>query len=111
MAEIRIEPSMISRMVTNIFKNLDKQSELKGRPYPVFPSKLRPVQISTKQILRTRLLSKLDAGLGGKLTLICAPAGFGKSTLLSQWYTTLQDNKCNAIWISVDKKDQDFSLM
>jgi LuxR family maltose regulon positive regulatory protein len=36
-------------------------------------------------VLRQRLLERLNAGLQRKLTLISAPPGFGKSTLLSAW--------------------------
>jgi LuxR family maltose regulon positive regulatory protein len=36
-------------------------------------------------ISRLRLINQLDADLSGKLTLISAPAGFGKTTLLSEW--------------------------
>jgi LuxR family transcriptional regulator, maltose regulon positive regulatory protein len=36
-------------------------------------------------VSRPQLLAQLTAGIGGKLTLIAAPAGFGKSTLLSDW--------------------------
>ncbi|HEX7063487.1 MAG TPA: LuxR C-terminal-related transcriptional regulator [Bacillales bacterium] len=36
-------------------------------------------------ISRSRLLRKLDEGLGGSLTLICAPAGYGKTALVNDW--------------------------
>jgi LuxR family maltose regulon positive regulatory protein len=36
-------------------------------------------------VARPRLLERMQSGLGGKLTLIAAPAGFGKTTLLSEW--------------------------
>jgi len=39
----------------------------------------------TTFVSRPHLLKKLEAGLAGKLTVIAAPAGFGKSTLLSEW--------------------------
>ncbi|MBK8048196.1 MAG: hypothetical protein IPK16_14385 [Anaerolineales bacterium] len=41
-------------------------------------------------IRRPRLTEKLTAGLEGRVTLISAPAGFGKSTLLSEWITGRQ---------------------
>lgn len=54
---------------------------------PILQTKLyaprRPRQ--TKVVNRPRLTAKLAAGLVGKVTLIAAPAGFGKSTLLSEW--------------------------
>ena len=34
---------------------------------------------------RPRLIERLNAGLHGRLTLVCAPAGFGKTTLVSAW--------------------------
>ena len=36
-------------------------------------------------VSRPRLLERLNAGLGRKLTLISAPAGFGKTTLVASW--------------------------
>ena len=41
---------------------------------------------------RARLIEKLNAGLDRKLILICAPAGFGKTTLVSEWLDTLRGN-------------------
>ena len=38
-----------------------------------------------EQVLRPRLIERLNAGLHRKLTLISAPAGFGKTTLVSEW--------------------------
>ena len=57
---------------------------------PLLSTKLyipRRQQLSqqTTLVSRPHLLAKLSAGLSGKLTLIAAPAGFGKSTLLSEW--------------------------
>ena len=55
---------------------------------------------------RPRLLARLDEGLraGRQLTLISAPAGFGKTTLLTAWvYTTTRE----IAWISLDEDDND----
>ena len=46
----------------------------------LYPPSLRPSLIS-----RPRLIEKISAGLDGKLTLIAAPAGFGKTTLIADW--------------------------
>ncbi len=40
-------------------------------------------------VSRPRLIARLNAGLGCKLTLVSAPAGFGKTTLLSEWIADL----------------------
>lgn len=41
-------------------------------------------------LARPHLIDRLDASLGGRLTLVCAPAGFGKTTLLSEWLDLCQ---------------------
>jgi LuxR family maltose regulon positive regulatory protein len=55
-------------------------------------------------VSRPRLTGRLNAGLGRKLTLIAAPAGFGKTTLLSEWIP--QSPRC-VTWLSLDEGDND----
>lgn len=55
-------------------------------------------------VLRPLLAQRLDEGLGGKLTLVCAAAGFGKSTLVSQW---AQDCAYPSAWLQLDGEDRD----
>src|SRR5260370_33113409 len=45
----------------------------------------RPPRIRSDSLVRGRLLRQLDAGVASALTLVTAPAGFGKTTLLAQW--------------------------
>jgi LuxR family maltose regulon positive regulatory protein len=59
-------------------------------------------------IQRSRLIEKLDAGLHRKLTLISAPAGYGKSSLAIAWLEGLQDDsstRVKAAWLSLDDGD------
>jgi len=44
-------------------------------------------------VRRPRLTEKLNAGLAGKVTVLAAPAGFGKSTLLSEWIEQLRSTR------------------
>jgi len=57
-----------------------------------------------KAVLRPRLIERLNEGLHRKLTLISAPAGFGKSTLVSEWVAG-----CGrpVAWLSLDEGDSD----
>ncbi len=57
-------------------------------------------------VLRSRLVQRLNEGLsaGRKLTLISAPAGFGKTTLVSEW---LANNENPVAWLSLDEGDND----
>ena len=53
---------------------------------------------------RPRLVERLNAGLDRKLTLMAAPAGFGKTTLLAEWIA--QSPRC-VTWLSLDDGDND----
>jgi LuxR family transcriptional regulator, maltose regulon positive regulatory protein len=55
-------------------------------------------------VLRSRLLERLNEGLHSKLTLIAAPAGFGKTTLVSEWVAGC---KRPVAWLSLDQGDSD----
>jgi LuxR family maltose regulon positive regulatory protein len=50
------------------------------------------------------LIARLDEGLHGRLTLVSAPAGFGKTMLLSEWVAGCQRP---AAWLSLDEGDND----
>jgi LuxR family maltose regulon positive regulatory protein len=56
---------------------------------------------------RPRLLARLDAGLSGKLTLLSAPAGYGKTTLLSAWRATPRGRAVPFAWVSLDAADSE----
>jgi LuxR family maltose regulon positive regulatory protein len=53
---------------------------------------------------RSRLADRLDQGRGSALTLVCAPAGFGKTALLAHWARSLQRP---VAWLSLDGGDDD----
>jgi LuxR family maltose regulon positive regulatory protein len=61
----------------------------------------RPVLVS-----RPRLVETLNTGLQRKLTLISAPAGFGKTTLVSEWLASCEQP---AAWLSLDEEDNDLA--
>ena len=63
-------------------------------------------------VARPRLIGTLNQGLAGKLTLISAPAGFGKTTLVSSWLDSLQaesaaPNLTRIAWLSLDENDSE----
>jgi LuxR family transcriptional regulator, maltose regulon positive regulatory protein len=59
-------------------------------------------------VSRSRLLKQLNTGLSRKLTLISAPAGFGKSTVLSTWVQKIETG-ARVAWLSLDEGDNDLS--
>ncbi len=63
-------------------------------------------RLKTGLVQRPRLVERLNEGLPGKLTLISAPAGFGKTTLVSYW---LEQVKLPVAWLSLDEDDNDLA--
>src|SRR5215831_18863748 len=57
---------------------------------PILATKLYIPPPRPNVVLRPRLIERLNEGLQRKLTLISAPAGFGKTTLLSEWLASLE---------------------
>jgi ATP/maltotriose-dependent transcriptional regulator MalT len=72
--------------------------------YSVLQTKLYIPPIRRELVSRPHLIERLNAGLHRKLTLISAPAGFGKTTLVTQW---LKGAQCPSTWLSLDESDND----
>ncbi|MCB0214922.1 MAG: hypothetical protein KDJ52_36620, partial [Anaerolineae bacterium] len=56
---------------------------------------------------RPRLTRRLNQGLHRKLTLVAAPPGFGKTTLMSEWQASLSADSRSMVWVSLDEQDND----
>ena len=74
---------------------------------PLVSTKLRPSQARPKLVARPRLAEKLSPEAGRKLTLVSAPAGFGKSTLLGKWWKGREGGERCTAWLSMDEGDND----
>lgn len=73
-------------------------------PFTLLAQKLFLPTLPEKRLVRTPLLRRLDEGLAGgrAVTLISAPAGYGKSTLAAEWATR---SPRPAAWLSLDEAD------
>jgi LuxR family transcriptional regulator, maltose regulon positive regulatory protein len=60
-------------------------------------------------VTRPRLIERFGRGGESPLTLVSAPAGFGKTTLLTEWLTAGDEGRATA-WLSLDKRDNDPAL-
>jgi LuxR family transcriptional regulator, maltose regulon positive regulatory protein len=65
-------------------------------------TKLHHPRVAADLVERQRLFARLDRGVSGKLTVVFAPAGYGKSTLLGAW---LARRGRDAAWLSLDEHD------
>jgi LuxR family maltose regulon positive regulatory protein len=76
------------------------------KPTPLVRTKLQPPPRREQTIARERLLERLRATPGIKLTVLAAPAGCGKTTLLGTW-RELQSEARPIAWLSLDEGDND----
>ncbi|MCL4863355.1 MAG: hypothetical protein KJZ93_28375 [Caldilineaceae bacterium] len=81
---------------------------------PILTTKLFVPVLPDQRTPRQRLIERLDAGLNRKLTLVSAPAGFGKTTLLAEWIAGVDDRRWTSddsfAWLSLDRQDDDPTL-
>ncbi|MEM9009229.1 MAG: LuxR C-terminal-related transcriptional regulator [Cyanobacteria bacterium P01_F01_bin.86] len=71
---------------------------------PILATKLYLPPPRPNAVLRPRLIERLNAGLHRKLTLISTAAGFGKTTLLSEWVSVCEQP---VAWLSLDEEHND----
>ncbi|MBB6732157.1 LuxR C-terminal-related transcriptional regulator [Cohnella zeiphila] len=71
----------------------------------IISTKIQVPYVNTPLVQRQALIQRLHKGIKGKLTLVVAPAGYGKSTLLSEWAKSCETP---VAWVSLDARDNDF---
>ncbi|HEU5100829.1 MAG TPA: hypothetical protein VFU22_17490, partial [Roseiflexaceae bacterium] len=74
---------------------------------PLVMTKLALPPARPALVPRPRLTGRLQDGLQRKLTLIAAPAGYGKTTLVSAWHATAPGSAWPLAWVSLDVGDND----
>ncbi|WP_129662898.1 hypothetical protein [Phytoactinopolyspora endophytica] len=85
--------------------SLAGRAALPGAPV-LISTKLHVPRVRSGVVSRTRLVARLVGGRERKLALLCAPAGWGKTTLLSEWLAAPEEpRKC--AWVSLDGADSD----
>lgn len=73
---------------------------------PLLQTKLYIPPLRPNLVPRPRLIESLNAGLNHKLTVISAPAGFGKTTLVTEWNRQIQPGT-EVAWLSLDGSDNE----
>ena len=77
------------------------------RSMTLIQTKLNGPRKRSDLITRDRLLKRLKEGSGGPITLVCAPAGFGKTTLIAQW---IQSTNRPTVWLSLEEHDDELHI-
>ena len=85
------------------------------RTMQLLQTKLQRPRVPRQFVPRPRLSERLDQGSEGPLTLVCAAAGYGKTTLVSAWIESLGARNPPATrepvaWISLDERDSDLGI-
>src|SRR3954447_22519850 len=76
-----------------------------GLPFELLESKLRPPRTTGRGVLRAAVVGQLDRASGTPVMMLCAGAGYGKTTALAQWAVSGTDRPF--AWVSVDRHDND----
>ena len=84
-------------------------------PVLLLQTKFYRPRVSPNALPRPHLIEHLNQGLSRKLTLITAPAGYGKTTIATQWLDQLQTQQPpkphhQIAWLSLDESDTDLVL-
>ena len=78
-----------------------------GPPQDLFESKLHPPVAHATLVSRAALLDRLDAS-DAPITVVVAPPGYGKTTLLAEW---ARRNPSRFAWLSIDRHDNDLGRL
>src|SRR5262245_62610839 len=83
--------------------------------WTVSTTKLQRPRVTAHLVNRPRLVERMNHGLAGPLTLVCASAGYGKTTLVSAWIEEMAAAKDTTTpplpvtWLSLDEYDSDLT--
>eukprot|EP01034_Spumella_vulgaris_P014763 gene14763-18866_t len=72
------------------------------RMQDLIAAKFDPPMWMGDQIRRDALLGRLQGVLRHRLTLVHAPAGYGKTSLLSQWRDSIDAGTAHVVWLTLD---------
>jgi LuxR family maltose regulon positive regulatory protein len=74
---------------------------------PLLETKLYVPRLRRGLVARPRLIERMSRGTESRLTLISAPAGFGKTTLLAEWLAAVRVGERSVAWLSLDPTDNE----
>lgn len=85
------------------------QPRQRTKRFPVLTTKLLAPPARSDTIDRPALNQRLSEALAGRLTVISAPPGFGKTTAVVNWHPSVADQGWRLGWVSLDSGDNDLA--
>ncbi|MEZ4672559.1 MAG: LuxR C-terminal-related transcriptional regulator [Anaerolineae bacterium] len=73
----------------------------------ILQTKLSPPFVRSDLVLRPRLTERFSINQNTRITLVCAPAGYGKSTVVAEYLATEALRDVRVAWLSLDEDDND----
>lgn len=95
--------TLLSRELRARMPNIEATNDIQR----MFQLKLEVPRLPSSVVYRARLIAALGAVSPSRLILITAPAGFGKTTLLTQWREHIQEDGGLVGWLTLDESDAD----
>lgn len=86
----------------------DKDQLLEGAQFRLRREKLAAPSVASHSIERRAIVELVTAAAGAKLILFRAPAGYGKTTAMRQYFDHLQRNGVATAWLTLDARDENF---
>ncbi|HEV3485454.1 MAG TPA: LuxR C-terminal-related transcriptional regulator [Vicinamibacterales bacterium] len=87
-----------------------RRTENAGTASPLLETKLYVPRSGSGFVLRSRLIDAIRDGAAHRLTIVVAPAGFGKTTLLAGWLANPVGGESAAGWVSLDPSENEPAL-
>ena len=104
MGEGYLSTAITGIVVSQLRESLSQENSFQKKDLEILETKLHSPQLPGNYVHRPRLIALLDKGIALPIQTVTAPAGYGKSTLVSCWF--LQQELPHA-WISLDEGDND----
>ncbi len=104
--EQRLDAPHAASMIPGAFSPAPSETTLRPREEMLLATKWFIPPSAPTLVARPRLIARLTEGVLCPLTLLCAPAGWGKTTVLSTWYAD-SSRRAAVAWVSLDTHDND----
>ncbi len=90
--------------------SLQPLTSLAAANSPLLMTKFSVPPLPTARVVRPHLIACLETGRKGKLIILSAPAGWGKTTLLSEWCAELFQQGMSFAWVTLNLQDADLAI-